>query len=451
MKTKIKNIFFSVTLLAILSLFVVSCDNEDYTGYSTLKVSSPTISITPGFTSPVVLVENDAKYEYTVTLSEPQIVDINLAVKQVDGTASASDYEITSSIVIIAGATSAKGSIKILSDDVIEDTESLIIQIGDQTTANANLAPINVEFSIQNLTEDDLVIGLSWEPSTKTTDYSGNEISPTDLADMRLLITDSPYATVLDGADGGAFESYTMLGTMDDGEYLVVADFYAAMEAPVRDLDLSVSFEQLGVMDPYSIDFSKAINTAGVCPANYFILAKITKAGNTYEISEVGEISVILPVTWYGIDTEFEYPSEVKTFPGCNILITGLNFGWMLNFWGEEVIGEEYPIIVIDEEAGTVDIASQPYITTLYDGAEYPYSIKGSGTIDNSGEYPVMVITYVLDQEGFNPSQWCFDNGYMANPDFTATITLDPAGLKSATVKSAVVRNSKPLVKPIRK
>ncbi|VAW15120.1 hypothetical protein MNBD_BACTEROID01-863, partial [hydrothermal vent metagenome] len=98
-----------------------------------------------------------------------------------------------------------------------------------------------------------------------------------------------------------------------------------------------------------------------------------------------------------------------------------------------------------------VDIPYQAYITTLWNGSEYPYSIVGSGTIDNSGEYPVMTITYVLDQEGFNPSQWCFDNGYMANADFTATITLDPAGLKSATVKSAVVRNSKPLVKPVRR
>ncbi len=452
MRTKIKNIFFSVTLLAIVSLFVTSCDNEDYTGYSTLKVSSPTISITAGVTSPVTLVENDTKYEFTVTLSEPQIVDIHLAVKQIDGTASASDYELTSTIVIPAGATSAKGSIKILSDDAIEDTESLTIQIGDQTTANGNLTPITVEFSIQNLTGDDLVIGLSWEPSIKTTDNLGNDISPTDLADLRLLITDSPYTTILGGADGGSFESYTMSGSMADGEYLVVADFYAALDLPVRDLNLSLSFEQLGVIERFSYDFANAINTGTICPSNYFILAKIIKTGSTYTIEEVGGLP---PLTgaWYGVDTEFEYPSEVSTRLDCdgNLLITGLVFGWMLDFWGEEVVAQEDVIINVDLDAGTVDIPYQAYITTLYKGTEYPYSIVGSGTIDNSGEYPVMTITYVLDQEGFNPSQWCFDNGYMANADFTATITLDPAGLKSATVKSAVIRNSKPLVKPVRR
>jgi hypothetical protein len=123
----------------------------------------------------------------------------------------------------------------------------------------------------------------------------------------------------------------------------------------------------------------------------------------------------------------------------------------MLDFWGEEVIGENWPVMIIDEAAGTIEIPFQPYITTLYDGAEYPYSIEGSGTIDNSGEYPVMTITYILDQEGFNPSEWCFENGYMANPDFTATITADPEGLKSGTVKSASVVNLKPLVKPVRR
>ncbi len=292
------------------------------------------------------------------------------------------------------------------------------------------------------------MIGLSWEPSTPATDDTGIDIDPTVLADMRLLITDSPYTTVIDEADGSYFESYTMLGSMDDGEYLLVADFYDASQ-PVRYLDLSLSFEQLGVIDPFTMDFAGAINNSATCDLNYYVMASIKKAGNTYTITEVGE-GVPL-VDWYGVDTEFEYPSEVKTITSCNTTITGLAFGWMSDFWGEEVIAEEFPTIEIDEVNGTVNIPFQPYITTLYDGDEYPYSIEGSGTIDMSGEYPVMTITYVLDQDGFDPSGYSYEQGWMDNPDFTAKITLDPAGLKSASVKSAVASNKPVIVKPVRR
>jgi hypothetical protein len=445
MRTKIYKIFFSAILLTLFSFFIVGCVEENNTGYSTLKPTSPTISITPGFTSPVALVENDSKYEYTVTLSEPQLVDVHLNIAQIGGNATESDFEMTTIIAIPAGATSGKGYIKILSDDVIEGTETLKIQIGDQSTANASLTPITVEFSIQNLTENDLVIGLSWNPSTPTTDDEGTEIDADALADMRLLITDSPYSEVIEETDGATFESFTMLGSMADGEYLVVADFFETLPSPVRDLDLSVSFEQLGVIDPFSFDFPAAINTGTVCPVNYFILAKVVKAGNQYTIEKIGETQ---PLTvWYGIDTESEYPSEVTTKFDCdgNVLITGLVFGWMADFWGEEIISQEDVIIDIDSLAGKVTINKQPYITTLYDGKEFPYSISGSGTFDASGEYPVMTINYVLDQDGSNPAQWCVENGYMVNAFFTAKLTLDPAGLKSASVA-----NLKPTVKPVR-
>lgn len=445
MRTKIYKIFFPVILITIFSFFVVSCDEEDNTGYSTLTPTSPTITITPGFTSPVTLVEDNSKYEFTVALSNAQLVDVHLAVAQVDGTASAADYELTSTIVIVAGTTSAKGSIKILSDDVIEATETLKIQIGDVTTANAALTPIAVEFSIKNLTVNDLSIGLSWKPSTQTTDDKGTAISGPEIADMRLLITNSPYTKELDNADGASFESYTMLGTMADGEYLIVADFFETLPTPIRDLDLSVSFEQLGVIDLYSFDFPAAINTGVVCPINYFILAKVVKAGTSYTIEKIGETQ---PLTkWYGTDTEFIYPSEVTTKLACDssILITGLAVGWMVDFWGETIISQNDLKIIINEVAGTVTIPSQEYITTSYKGAvQKPYSIEGSGTYNKSGAFPTMTITYILVQDKVNIPQFCFDNKYMTTNNFVAKLTQDPTGLKST-----IIRNNISIVKPV--
>ncbi|MFC0877359.1 Calx-beta domain-containing protein [Saccharicrinis sp. FJH2] len=450
MKAKNNKLLYLVTLLVVFGLLVVSCNKEDNTGYSTLKVKSPTITITPGFTSPVVLVENDEKYEFTVTLSEPQIVDVHLAVAQVDGTASADDYELTGTVVIPAGSTSGKGNIKILSDAVIEDDETLTIQIGDEETANASLTPLTVEFTIKNLTVDDLTIGLSWAAATPTTDDTGTEIDPTALADMRLLITNNPYTEIIDGADGGSFETFVMPGTMDDGEYLIVADFYDAMASPVRDLNLEVSFAQLGVIDEYAFDFPAAINTGYICDLNYFILAKVVKAGNSYTIEKLGEKPARTP--WFGTDTEFGYPSEIETIESCDgMLMYGINAGWMYDFWGEEIIDEGNVIYTIDEN-DSVHIESQYIFTTLYDGDEYPYTVSGKGYYDNSGDYPVITLEYVLDQEGFDPGQWCFDNGYMSTPYFTAEITLNPNVEKSASIIERTGNNTSSVltVKPRR-
>ena len=57
-----------------------------------------------------------------------------------------------------------------------------------------------------------------------TTDDSGNEFSPTDFADLRLLISENPNNTDLIGeADGGSFETYVLSGDEPDGDYYVVA------------------------------------------------------------------------------------------------------------------------------------------------------------------------------------------------------------------------------------
>ena len=276
-------------LLFALSLAIVSCETDDQTGESQLTVTNPTISINLDFMNPSIVLEDDTVYEYTVSLSETQIVDTRLHVSQVGGTANGDDYEMSGLVVIPAGYLSGTGTIKILADEVAEDVETLTIQIGDIQTANASMNPITVSFTISNATSDDLVIGMSWAISEFTTDNSGDEISATDLADMRLLITDSPYSTIIGGADGGSFETYEFSGLNGDGEYLVVGDFYAADADLTRDLDSQVTFDQIGTINHLTYDFPEAINTGETCAANYYVLAKIVKTGGSYEITSVGE------------------------------------------------------------------------------------------------------------------------------------------------------------------
>ena len=171
-------------LLFALSLAIVSCETDDQTGESQLTVTNPTISINLDFMNPSIVLEDDTVYEYTVSLSETQIVDTRLHVSQVGGTANGDDYEMSGLVVIPAGYLSGTGTIKILADELAEDVETLTIQIGDIQTANASMNPITVSFTISNATSDDLVIGMSWAISEFTTDNSGDEISATDLADM---------------------------------------------------------------------------------------------------------------------------------------------------------------------------------------------------------------------------------------------------------------------------
>ena len=154
------NFIKKVLTLFALGAIIISCEEDQQVGASIQTPSSPTIAIDLGFTNPT-LIEDDTEFTYTVSLSEVQIVDVKLHVSQVGGTASADDYEMTSLISIPAGYLSASGTIKILTDDLIEDTETLQVQIGSITTANAALTPVTTEFTILNYTDGDLVVDLA--------------------------------------------------------------------------------------------------------------------------------------------------------------------------------------------------------------------------------------------------------------------------------------------------
>lgn len=137
-------------LLFALSLAIVSCETDDQTGESQLTVANTTVNINLEFANPVIFKEadGDMTYDYTVSLSEIQIVDIRLYIAQVGGTADDGDLEMTSLIVIPAGYTTGNGSITIFADEEVEGDETATIQIGDVRTANAAMTPVTVDINI---------------------------------------------------------------------------------------------------------------------------------------------------------------------------------------------------------------------------------------------------------------------------------------------------------------
>lgn len=420
-----KSIFSLLTALTI-GLFMVSCDQEDNTGYATLNPTSPTLSVATEVSS-ATFIENNQVYSFTATLSTAQLVDVKLFISQIGGDATpGSDYTVDGTIVIPAGALSASGEIKILSDEDIEETETATIQVGDNRTANASTATATMEFTILNYTASDIAIDLSWAMTQTTTDNSGVAIDPTDFADLRLLLTESAdNSEVWDDADGSGFETLVVDSETPDGTYYVVADYYSVDDELVRDLDLSVSFYQAGVITDMSFDFGAALNSSSNCESVSFVLAEIVKVGEVYTVTPVGEFKRPVDLEnyegdWYGEDA-WEYNNNVVTWlDDDTFMMEGVGTGWMEDWWGEPIL-EMYPFVVdVDWTTGEFTVEEQLYLETIYDGEEQPpYYILGSGYIDDCTG--TLVFNYSYEQPGYD---WGFD-GTDWGPAFQEVIQLD--------------------------
>jgi hypothetical protein len=430
MRNKILISFF----IAMMGLVIYSCNKEDYTGHSDLTPSNPTITVDVP-TGVVSLIESDYTYTYTVTLSEPQIVDVAIYVTQIEGDATlGEDFDIantSSRVYIPAYATTGTLSIKIKADDFLEGTETFKLQIGDERTANATITPVTVDFSLTNLTKGDLAVTMSWAlPSdVEYFDIDGELIPADDIADMIMTIVDAgtPIGTV----DGGTFEDYVFLESLPDGVYTIEASFYAVADLPAVSLDMTLDFYQWGLINT-SATFEAIANTGSICD---FVatLATVTKVGSTYTIENVGTSEYNVDYTKFegnffdGVDGSYKstynwmYPSEITaTFNGTELNVDGVNFGWMPDVWGETVIST-IPFKMTLNTDGTLTIEDQLYMTTDYSD----YRISGTGNW-SSCDPSSFVIHYdmycVLDD--YSVGEWLFSHGYSATNYFIATVNL---------------------------
>lgn len=266
----------------------------------------------------------------------------------------------------------------------------------------------------------------------------GMDLAPDDVVDLRLLVIKKSDMSVVDIIDNGASsESYGGFGDLADGEYLLATDIFSTknfgdFNAPVS-LSLSLNFQQLGIIDT-TLNFANVMTNEYPCPLYRTYLAKVVKAGPAYTISS--NVSYMAPpvLTWLGDDAT--YPSQITTTESCDAkTMTGLGFGWMLDWWGEII--QTGGTLTYTISGNTITIPLQPYCTTTYKGAVQPaYSIQGSGTIDNSGQYPVYHIQYDFIQSGASIGEISNQYGWPTTY-FEATITTNPNGLKSATIESA--------------
>lgn len=425
-----KNTFSYITALAI-GLFIAGCDQEENTDFSTFIPSAPTLTVTSSVNS-ARLIEDNSVYTFTATLSETQLVDVKLYVTQIDGDATLGlDYTVDGVLTIATGTLSASGKITILADDLVEETESVKIQIGGNKTANADLNSETMLFTILNYEEGDLAIDMSWDMAETTTDNSGVAIDPTDFADLRLLISSNPdNSGDIGEADGASFETLVLSSSTPNGEYYVVADFWSANSNIVRDINLNLNFNQAGVINDQHHNYASAINNDQVCAANYYVMAKITKSGDTFTIEDVRVNNMdSFAIDWNGNDAKGFYapegwPSHVVTGIDCTggRVISGLNAEWMVEVWGETIEEEGVVYFTVDVD-GIVTIEEQYIFTTLYSGTLYPYTVSGTGILDEGAG--TLNIQYHLFQDGWSVDGYWFGAGGLSDPYFEARLTVD--------------------------
>ena len=411
-----KNKFLKIALVLSAIILTTACTEDDATGDATNAPSSPSLTVSLDFEAEQSLVEAETTYGFTVSISEAQITNVRVHLSQTGGNATkGDDFDFPSTVTIAAGTTSISDVFTIHADEILEDTETATIQITDGTEANLNsISGTSVTFSIMNHSEDDLAIGLSWAASSAVTNNYGEAIEATDLADMRLLITNVPYTGILKEEDGSGFETLNFLGTYPDGEYYIVADFYSANEIAI-DLDLEITLDQVGLINGATHSFPAAVNTTDACADLHYILAKVTKAGQDYTLEKVGEKSAVdlenYVGTWSGEDMWGDTEVTTTLDADGNLEITGVGVVFMTGAWGETILEQEKVLMDVDKTTGSFTIEEQLYMKTEYDGAvQELYYLSGTGTIDPCTN--TMDLQYDFVQDGVSYVAWLTQYGY---------------------------------------
>lgn len=428
-----KNKFLKISFSFLAFLLMFSCsENDDYTNDSVVNATSPNLAVSLGFTNATTLIEQEASYPFSVSITEAQIVDVVVKLKQTDGTATAGeDFSMPNSVTIKKGSLSASGEITIHADELPEDEETVTIQIGLGNESNVSeVTGETVTFNIANLTDGDLVVGMSWAASGTVTNNSGEEIDPYALADLRLLLTDSPYTQVFASADGATAETYVLAGAAPDDTYSFVADFYAAMYEIPADIDITLTFDQVGKINGQTHSFSNALNTTDSCPGLNYVMVSVTKSGNSYSFEEVGEKSSLDLENYAGnwsVKTPYhnglqnDFTAEVTD---DTLFIDGIGQAFILNFWGETPTTSA-PVEITLNSDGTVSIARQYVYTADYNGGLYDYEIEGSGTWNACGDKNILDLVYDIYYPGDADGIAKTYAAYLNYPYIGGTFTLD--------------------------
>lgn len=256
---------------AILSLSV-SCDKEEDVD-SIVQVHKPNMTISVA--SVTNAVEGDI-VPFTLTFDEPVGRDFNLYILRLNGS-TASDLDSSVSelypntayqqvVAIPAGTTTFIGGIEIELDDLKEDTEQLLLTIGDTRTYDVNFTPVDITINIENVVSEELKLDFHFNRTfSGSNGFSSSlceiesELSATNY-DIDFIVYDSMGNDlgVVDAQTANCEESLTMnINDYADGIYDITAYLYTN-----ADLDLAeIAFPLVDVpefMIPITVDYMRS-------------------------------------------------------------------------------------------------------------------------------------------------------------------------------------------------
>lgn len=129
--------------------------------------------------------------------------------------------------------------------------------------------------------------------------------------------------------------------------------------------------------------------------------------------------------SWTGDD--FGYTPIVTTsVDGEDFLVYGLSIPFIEDWWAETVVAGGTFVMDVNMDNGSVNIPRQYIYTTLYDGANYDYEIKGSGTWSNCGTSPSLSLEFDIYYVGAANGLAKTYAAYLPTPYMTAELDLAP-------------------------
>lgn len=224
------NKIYKTFAVLTISLFMVSCSEDDHTGLSSVNYTQPAVTLSSSENN--VSLSEDAigadGYTITVTatIAEARPINIIVPLVQTGGSADSDDFS-AGSITIAAGSLSGSTTVTVYATGDVEGNETLNIGAGD-IVANATVNPFTLTVNItDDFINDVLNVTVDWS-GTATIDVTQGELTVSfcDL-DLDLLIYDSNFAdTGIYDAATGACPEHVDLSGMADGTYYLVANVY---------------------------------------------------------------------------------------------------------------------------------------------------------------------------------------------------------------------------------
>jgi len=288
-----KKIIKITAVIALVAGFFSSCKPKE-TPYMDNSAKPKVTFVTSAANTNVV--EGDQQYVITANLEYALNENVTIYMFRTAGTADNSDYS-AGTITIARGTTTATGKIKILQDNKPEDQETLTVTIGDNRTANAEVHPNSMSFVIDNYVSNDLDITLDWSGDLNV---AGSTMDACDI-DLDLYLLDAGGADVAHSWNDCP-EAVTLTGSMPDGTYYIVSDFWNSPILPLAaanafDLPIRVSYDKAGVfldqskdLDPYTVLIDNISNYGG---AGQVLRGIVEKAGTTYTVKDATGSTIV--------------------------------------------------------------------------------------------------------------------------------------------------------------